>query len=167
MTSFTKILVAVDDSDRADRVFERALELARQNQAKLVIFHGLSVQSVTDAMPVMGTGIGLDLASSKAIFEFQQKHFQERTTTLKASLEALAQRAADGGVEAETAYRVGDPGMWSCDLARSNGCDAIVMGRRGFSGLKEVMLGSASNYVMHQAHCSVLVVQGEVPAAAE
>jgi len=161
VTNFKKILVAVDDSDSADRVFARAIEMAKHNAASLVIFHGLSVQSVTDAMPLMGTGIGIDLASSKSIFEYQQKQFQERTTALKASLEVLAQRAADSDIPAETIYRVGDPGMWICDLARSQGCDLIVMGRRGFSGLKEVMLGSASNYVMHQAHCSVLVVQGD------
>lgn len=160
MTNFSKILVAIDDSDAAMRVFDRALDLAQQNNASLVIFHGMNVQSITEAMPLMGTGIGIDLASSKAIFEFQQKQFQERTHQLKASLEKLSQRAAESNVTAETAYRIGDPGTWICELARTTASDLIVMGRRGFCGIKEVLLGSVSNYVMHQAHCSVMVVQG-------
>ena len=167
MTNFSKILVAIDDSDGAMRVFDRALDLAQQNRASLVIFHGLNVQSITEAMPLMGTGLGIDLASSKAIFEFQQKQFQERTAELKASLEKLAQRAAESNVTAETIYRVGDPGTWICDLARSTASDLIVMGRRGFCGIKEVLLGSVSNYVMHQAHCSVMVVQGVHSVEAE
>ncbi|NEO65320.1 MAG: universal stress protein, partial [Moorea sp. SIO4G2] len=36
----------------------------------------------------------------------------------------------------------------------------IVLGRRGLGGLKEMVLGSVSNYVVHHAPCSVLVVQG-------
>jgi nucleotide-binding universal stress UspA family protein len=160
MTNFSKILVAIDDSEAATRVFDRALDLAEQNNASLVIFHGMNIQSITEAMPLMGTGIGIDLASSKAIFEFQQKQFQEHTHQLKASLAKLAERAAERHIPAETVYRIGDPGTWICELARSTASDLIVMGRRGFGGLKEVLLGSVSNYVMHQAHCSVMVVQG-------
>ena len=38
--------------------------------------------------------------------------------------------------------------------------DLIVIGRRGHQGLSEILLGSVSNYVVHHAPCSVLVVQG-------
>lgn len=34
------------------------------------------------------------------------------------------------------------------------------MGRRGHKGLSEILLGSVSNYVVHHAPCSVLVLQG-------
>ncbi|CCQ49032.1 hypothetical protein CWATWH8502_2292 [Crocosphaera watsonii WH 8502] len=37
--------------------------------------------------------------------------------------------------------------------------DVIVMGHRGISGLQEFFLGSVSNYVLHHAPCSVLIVQ--------
>ncbi len=44
-------------------------------------------------------------------------------------------------------------------MARNCGADVIVMGRRGHSGLSELILGSVSNYVLHHAPCSVLIVQ--------
>ena len=36
----------------------------------------------------------------------------------------------------------------------------MVIGRRGHKNISEMFLGSVSNYVMHHAPCSVLVVQG-------
>ncbi len=42
------------------------------------------------------------------------------------------------------------------------GADLIVVGRRGRSGLSELILGSASNYVLHHAPCSVLTLQGKI-----
>jgi hypothetical protein len=35
------------------------------------------------------------------------------------------------------------------------------MGRRGRTGISELLLGSVSNYVTHHATCSVLIVQGK------
>lgn len=50
-----------------------------------------------------------------------------------------------------------------CDVARSWKADLIVLGRRGYSGVKELFLGSVSNYVLHHTPCSILTVQGAVP----
>ena len=43
-------------------------------------------------------------------------------------------------------------------MANSWQADMIIVGNRGRSGLSEFFLGSVSNYVMHHAPCSVLVV---------
>lgn len=53
----------------------------------------------------------------------------------------------------------GAPGYQICTLANEWQIDLIVMGRKGHSGLAELFIGSVSNYVLHHAHCSVLVVQ--------
>lgn len=46
-----------------------------------------------------------------------------------------------------------------CELARNWNADLIILGRRGRTGLSELLLGSVSNYVLHHAPCSVLTVQ--------
>ncbi|MGP1384853.1 MAG: universal stress protein [Thainema sp.] len=43
-------------------------------------------------------------------------------------------------------------------LAKNWGADLIMMGSHGRKGLNEMLLGSASNYVVHHATCSVMVV---------
>jgi nucleotide-binding universal stress UspA family protein len=44
-------------------------------------------------------------------------------------------------------------------MAKSWQADLIVLGRRGLKGISEIFLGSVSNYIVHQALCSVLIVQ--------
>ncbi|MGQ9872468.1 universal stress protein [Leptodesmis sp.] len=46
------------------------------------------------------------------------------------------------------------------------GADLILIGNRGHTGLKELFLGSASNYVLHHAPCSVLTVKLAAPVNA-
>ncbi|MDX1935219.1 MAG: universal stress protein [Capsulimonadales bacterium] len=50
------------------------------------------------------------------------------------------------------------------ELAREDGTDLIVIGSRGRSGWEEILLGSVSNYVLHHAPCSVLVVRSATKA---
>jgi nucleotide-binding universal stress UspA family protein len=74
------------------------------------------------------------------------------------SHQAIAQ-ALD--VDTEIHQKLGsNPGRVICDLARGLQSDLIVVGRRGLTGLSEILMGSVSNYVTHYAPCSVLTVQG-------
>ncbi|MEL6786783.1 MAG: universal stress protein, partial [Cyanobacteria bacterium J06607_15] len=52
-----------------------------------------------------------------------------------------------------------NPGRTICDRAQTWSVDLILVGSRGLTGAKEVMLGSVSNYVTHHAPCSVLIVR--------
>jgi nucleotide-binding universal stress UspA family protein len=56
--------------------------------------------------------------------------------------------------------QLGEAGSLICKAAQNWGTDLIVIGRRGHRWLSEILLGSVSNYVVHHALCSVLVVQG-------
>lgn len=51
-------------------------------------------------------------------------------------------------------------------MATNWGTDLIVIGNRGHTGLKELFLGSVSNYVLHHAPCSVLTVKFSAPVNA-
>lgn len=135
--SFRKILVAVDESPQALKVFEQALELAKKESASLMVFHGIELE-----------------ARHTYLTELEVK-----TEQAQRLLQAYQQKAKNQGILAEFSYRTGEPGASICDLAQSWRADLVVLGRRGFKGLAEVFLGSVSNHVVHHAPCSVLVIQ--------
>lgn len=137
--SFRKILVAVDGSPQAQVVFEQALELAKKESASLMLFHGIEIA-----------------AKLTYLTELEVK-----TQEAQGLLQIYQQKAKDQGISTEVNYRPGEPGQCICNLAQNWKADLIVIGRRGYKGLTEVLLGSISNHVVHHAPCSVLVVQGE------
>ncbi len=53
---------------------------------------------------------------------------------------------------------MGNPAHNICDLAQTWSADLILVGSRGRTGIKEMFLGSVSNYITHHAPCSVLIV---------
>ncbi|NMG59472.1 universal stress protein [Geitlerinema sp. P-1104] len=158
--TFHKILVALDDSKSAPKVFRHALNTAVQDEAELMVFHCTTMQRVSESVPLMGTGIGIDLSSSKMMFEMQQEHLKKEAERVQKLLENYVSKAETEGVKVTPETKFGDPGSWICDVAQNWQADLIVLGRRGHRGLKEVLLGSVSNYVLHHANCSVMVVQG-------
>lgn len=62
------------------------------------------------------------------------------------------------GHESETVVPLGDPAHLLMTIADQHGADLIVMGTRGNTGLKRLLLGSVARNVLTHAHCSVLVV---------
>lgn len=74
---------------------------------------------------------------------------------LRRTLSALGLPEAQSVVEVQ----VGDPAEEIVDLARLEGYEMIVMGNRGLSHVKELLMGSVSHKVLHTAPCPVLIVR--------
>jgi nucleotide-binding universal stress UspA family protein len=154
-----RILVAIDCSDTCSQIFEEALTLAVATHASLLLLHVLSplVQGYPHAIyPSIGAYPILYDEANQSYVQQLRRLEQERG----GSLRLQAQKATDCGVPAEYTQVVGDPGQTICEMAQSWQADTIMIGRRGRSGLGEIFLGSVSNYVVHHAPCSVMVVQG-------
>lgn len=58
-----------------------------------------------------------------------------------------------------TEVQVGEPAEEIVDLARLEGYQLIVMGSRGLSPVRELLVGSVSNRVLHTAPCPVLIAR--------
>jgi nucleotide-binding universal stress UspA family protein len=145
-----KILVAIDRSDNTSQhVFQEALDLAKITGANLKILHVLSVDD-KNSPNILAL---LDTPENK-------KRWQEFEKPGRELLQSLAESAIAAGVPTEIYQGLGRPGHVICETAKTWGADTIVIGRRGLSGISELLLGSVSNYVSHYAPCSVLLVQG-------
>jgi nucleotide-binding universal stress UspA family protein len=88
-----------------------------------------------------------------------------------AAFEAGASRAAEGaslarraGLEAEPLTVEADGPVWEAivETADHRQAAVIVLGSRGLTGLRSILLGSVSGTVVHQAHRPTLVIHGSV-----
>lgn len=138
---FTKILVAVDGSESAKKAFEKSIFLAQKCNSKLDVIH-----------VVLDSTYGGDSATTFELIE----ELEENGMKL---LEQCKRQAMENNVLVETLLELGDYSQVIIDTANKNNYDLIVMGSRGMSVFKELLVGSVSFKVMHHAKCPVMVVR--------
>jgi nucleotide-binding universal stress UspA family protein len=136
----TRILVAYDGSEPADRAFDFAVDLAKRYQAPLTV---LAVARPPE--------IGNDV-ETEAVVENSLRHYRKL-------LSRLQERAATEKIDVTLEVRVGHPAEQIVDYAEQHRIDAIVMGHRGKTFLERWRLGSISQRVLQYAHCPVIVVR--------
>lgn len=157
---FSKILVALDRSSQSPIVFSHALDQAKQPGSELLLVHVVRSDPEVPAGSFMGLGTIADVDTYGALKRLQQERLHKEVHQAEQWLIPYQQQAIEQGINTTIDCRVGEPTLWICEVARNWGADLIVLGRRGHQGIREVVLGSVSNYVIHHAPCSVLVVQG-------
>ncbi len=159
--SFQKVLVALDRSLQTSAVFEQALSEAKaRSNGSLMLVHAMRMDAELTTGPFMGLGTIADLDTYGILKRVQREKIQQERDKSIAWLQTYQQEAIAQGIPTEITCLTGTPGTGICELAQSWGAHLIVLGRRGHQGMTEVMMGSVSNYVVHHAPCSVLVVQG-------
>lgn len=157
---FNKILVAIDYLASGSNLFEEALQIAKANRSRVMVFHCL--REPVSGMPEFLAHAGMGAYSGiykQEIVELEEQLVKEATEELYAWLNSFVYKAHEAGIEAEFDYVVGEPGRQICAFAKEWEADLIIVGRRGRVGLSELILGSVSNYVVHHAHCSVMIIQ--------
>jgi nucleotide-binding universal stress UspA family protein len=145
---YTRILIATGGSPWSDAAAAYAIALAAQMRAELRVLVVLNVSGVY-AMPDV-------LASSELLMESveqQGQHMLAHTTA----------RATDAGVPHVAILKWGNVAETILQTAAEEQCDLIVLGSRGLTGFKRLMLGSISNAVAAKAQCPVLVVKQPPP----
>lgn len=162
-----RVLLAIDDSPLSEELFQRALTVIAPT-GDLMIFHCLPNDqwSAQEAMALTHSIYSGVMPND--LTNFNETLWQETLGEIQGWLKSLTKTAIAEGLTATFEYRVGDPGQEICALADRWQADLIVVGRRGRSGLQEWLLGSVSNYVVHHATATVLVVQHpqDLPAPA-
>ncbi|MDJ0691828.1 MAG: universal stress protein [Xenococcaceae cyanobacterium MO_188.B32] len=151
-----KILVAVDRSDRNKFVFDSAVSLAKTTNANLMLLHVLSEDE--SGYPVLPTYAYYPMLDEGSYDVYQKKLAEYKQWGLD-FLQNLTEKATEIGINTESTQLTGNPGRTICELASTWEADLILVGSRGLKGIKEMFLGSVSNYVTHHAPCSVLIVR--------
>lgn len=156
---FNKILIAVDLEGTRTELVERAIALAKATNAQLKFVNVLTAGTDSDLPRFVYPGIAAyPSAIDDSVWKEYQNRYQEYKEAELVKLQRLVHQASEAGVPTEFCQDAGSPGPSICQLAASWEADMIMVGSRGRKGLSELFLGSVSNYVMHHAHCSVMVV---------
>jgi nucleotide-binding universal stress UspA family protein len=140
-----KILVALDFSPCSARAIEYATVFARAFNARLVFLHVVEPEFYPDNHSM--TGCTADEANQNLIAANHER------------LLRMKQQGQMKGLAVELLVRVGRPYSEIPDTAKATDSDLIIMGGRGRSDTKPVMVGSTAERVVRQASCPVLMVR--------
>jgi nucleotide-binding universal stress UspA family protein len=147
---FTRILVTIDSSENSIRAAKVAIDLAERTQSSLFVLHVIQIPAYTEVAspgmispPMMAQYI--DVAKKNAEKWVGDVVREAEASGLKVRGEIIEN--VPSVVQAITDYA----SEWKVDL--------IVLGTRGLSGFRKLLLGSVSNGVLSHASCSVLVVR--------
>ena len=145
---FGRMLVAFDGSPDSLRAVKRASALAKEFAATLTVVHVYSIPSLAyggpGPMPLVDFKSLEDSARSKA----------------RETLDRGVALCSEEGVSAKAQLLESASIVQAIlELAEKEQVDLIVMGTRGMTGFKKLLLGSVSDGVVTHAHCSVLVVR--------
>jgi len=143
-----EILVPIDFSAHSRKALDVAIELAKRFGAELVLLHAYHVDA-----PMVSPGFG-EVAFPAGFLE----QLNERATQ---SLDQLAKEAGKGEVGIRTIVCAESPADAIVAQAAADDVDWIVMGTRGNTGLKHVLLGSVAERVLRLAPCPVLTVKDD------
>ena len=139
-----RILVPLDFSEHAEAVLEWAAHLAEEHDSRVVLLHAYHLP--VEFQQLEGAYLPAD---------FWTNVKEEAEQSLGRFVEDLRGR----GVPVEAVVREGYPATVIIDEAESQPADLIVIGTRGLSGLKHMLLGSVAERVVQKASCPVLTVK--------
>ena len=143
---FEKILVPLDGSEHSINALEKAVQVAKKFDGKITLLHAYTTHLVS-------------LPKEYALPETTPKMI-EISGEVGANILAHGKiKAETEGVQVETLLKMGHPVEMIIEASENGKFDLIVMGARGLSPIKEMLLGSVSHAVTMHARCPVLVVK--------
>ena len=148
MGAFSRILVAVDGSESSEKVFDIAAQLCKLSGGKLYVVHVVMPLSI---------GGGFDYYYDASVIERLQEDMEERGKRLLANYSTEAENKHN--IIVETILAKGSPPEAILKEAASKAVGLIVVGSKGFSGVKQFFIGSVPNSILHQSTIPVLLVK--------
>lgn len=152
--NISRILVAIDGSEESMRAAAHAVTMARIYDAELLTL------TVINTQPWFYSSTPYGLADNQTMEKVHEKDREEAQHWLN----QIKANAEDIGIKIISTKILMVPTTSSTsaaivNYAEQNNVDIIILGTRGRSGLKKMLLGSTALGVLTYAHCPVMVVK--------
>jgi nucleotide-binding universal stress UspA family protein len=142
---YKNILVALDGSQEAKWAFDKAVNIAKDNDAKLLLVHVIEELG-------FGSFENYELIITKKV-----------ESSIFEMLESYKTDAINAGVSnVEYQIEYGSPkNIIPMGIAKQNNCDLIVCGATGINAVERFFIGSVSENIARYAPCDVLIARNQ------
>lgn len=145
MLTYKNILIAVDGSHEAEWAFNKAVEVAKRNDAQLTVVNVIDSRTYSS-------------------YEVYDAQFTEKSNNFSEDLlQGYKEVATNAGVtQVTTRLEFGSPkAIIPKKLATELGIDLIMCGTSGLNAVERFIVGSVSESIVRHSPCDVLVVRTE------
>ena len=145
-----KILLATDGSASSRKALEFAVEMASRYEAQVYILHVISTMEIPLNI--------LEYISAEEIEDSPASVYLEKIGS-KIIQQSEKECKTTGCENVHTIVLRGNPADTIIEFAKEKGIDVIILGSRGFRGIKGRLIGSVSRKVIHAADCTCIIVK--------
>ena len=140
---YNNIIVAVDGSEAAEKAFQKSLDIAKRNNARLILAHVVDSRSFATAE-----------AYDRTLSERAEDYAKELLDAYVANANAA------GLTDLIRCVEYGSPKVKIAkDIAENFNADLIICGATGMNAVERFLIGSVSESITRYASCDVLVVR--------
>ena len=143
---YKKILVPVDGSDHSLTAIDHAVALAKITGGKVDL---INVVDITERVQIY--------TQFHAVYVPENYLNDLLALGDQVITEALTHLPDD--VKGESVVKTGEPREFLRDYIKNRGYDLVIMGNRGLGSLSGLVLGSVSQFLIHNAPCPVMIVK--------
>jgi nucleotide-binding universal stress UspA family protein len=148
-----KILIATDGSEYSRKAVEKCCQIiSAEGHTDIKI-----ISTVDRITPIAAEPFGV---SNQFYAEIETDLLNQAQNAVDAAKEIFRAKCAAKNISIETEVFKGSVKETIVDEAKDFKADIIAVGSHGYGFLNRMLLGSVSDFVIHHAPCSVLVVRG-------
>jgi len=149
-----KVLIAYDNSVASSRMFEWALrDILRPDLDHVVLATVLDIQEST----YIKAQFMKDEASGRQSHGRRLSIVEQDEATLQ--LKPLVEKLVSKGITVQVTVVKGDAKVKLTELSTDLHADLVIIGSRGLGPIKKMLMGSVSDYIVHNCECPVIVAR--------
>jgi nucleotide-binding universal stress UspA family protein len=140
-----KILVPCDFSEQSVNAFRLAVDLADQTKGEIHVLHVIEVPVMHDSI-LMPT-LSFEASLLKELSDNAENQFKKLTSDNPAQTPVITKNV------------FGNTSLMILDYIAENHVELVVMGTKGASGLRELLIGSNAERIVRRSPCPVITVR--------
>ncbi|HZD36407.1 MAG TPA: universal stress protein [Nitrososphaeraceae archaeon] len=153
---FSRVLVAIDGSTSSIHAIDYAISIAIKNNSELIVLYVIDVYKY----PYLSSSIILAPTFGSEKYLEEKNEAEEHMNEIKKRYKQKTKNNINSK-ELKTEVFEGTKSVATTiiEYAESKDIDLLIIGNKGKTGFKRLLLGSVSSNIIKHAHCTVLVIR--------